>query len=67
LTSFQPFQFQGVLAVLVLGLFLKPLLAWAMLKSEVLAVESALSLSTEHGGLLEKGRARLDWQVGRSR
>jgi adenosylcobinamide-phosphate synthase len=51
--------------VLVLELFLKLLLAWAMLKSEVLAVESALS--TEHGGLLEKGRARLGWQVGRSR
>ena len=53
----------GVLAVLVLGLLLKPLLAWAMLKSEVLAVESALS--TEHGGSLEKGRARLGWLVSR--
>jgi adenosylcobinamide-phosphate synthase len=51
----------GVLAVLALGLLLKPLLAWAMLKREVLAVESALS--TEHGGALEKKRVRLGWLV----
>lgn len=43
----------------VLGLLLKPLLAWAMLKSEVLAVEAALGQS------LLAGRARLRWLVSR--
>jgi adenosylcobinamide-phosphate synthase len=51
------------LAVLVgavlLGLLLKPLLAWAMLKSEVLAVETALGQS------LDAGRDRLRWLVSR--
>lgn len=49
---------QGV-AVLLLGLALKPLLAWAMLRSEVSAVEQALS------GSLEAGRERLSWLVSR--
>jgi adenosylcobinamide-phosphate synthase len=35
--------------VLVLGLLLKPLLAWRMLRDEVQAVESALSTSLESG------------------
>ncbi len=46
-------------AALVLGLALKPLFAWRMLRSEVLAVEAALGLS------LEAGRARLAWLVSR--
>ncbi len=49
----------GLLAVLLLGLLLKPLLAWAMLKSEVLAVEAAL------GDSLDAGRQRLAWLVSR--
>ncbi|MEQ1658554.1 MAG: adenosylcobinamide-phosphate synthase CbiB [Hylemonella sp.] len=36
-------------AVLLLGLLLKPLLAWAMLRDEVRAVESALSTGLESG------------------
>ena len=47
----------------VLGLLLKPLLAWAMLKSEVLAVEAALNPA--HGGALAAGRERLSWLVSR--
>jgi adenosylcobinamide-phosphate synthase len=46
-------------AGLLLGLLLKPLLAWAMLKSEVQAVEAAL------GESLEAGRERLRWLVSR--
>ena len=46
-------------AGLLLGLLLKPLLAWAMLKSEVQAVEDALGQS------LAAGRARLAWLVSR--
>lgn len=42
-----------------LGLLLKPLLAWAMLKREVLAVEDALAQS------LDAGRERLRWLVSR--
>ncbi len=42
-----------------LGLLLKPLLAWAMLKTEVRAVEAALAQS------LDAGRARLAWLVSR--
>ncbi len=53
----------GVLAALLLGLALKPMLAWAMLRSEVLAVETALS--AEHGGSLDAGRERLSWLVSR--
>lgn len=41
------------------GLVLKPLLAWAMLKTEVRAVESALAQS------LDAGRERLRWLVSR--
>ncbi len=37
------------LAALALGLFLKPLLAWAMLHDEVLGVEGALAQSPEAG------------------
>ena len=46
-------------AGLGLGLALKPLLAWAMLQSEVLAVEAALAES------LDAGRERLRWLVSR--
>ncbi len=53
----------GVVAGVVLGLCLKPLLAWAMLKSEVLAVERALNPA--HGGSLAAGRERLSWLVSR--
>ncbi len=49
----------GLLAALLLGLLLKPLLAWAMLRSEVLAVEAALAES------LDAGRQRLAWLVSR--
>ena len=48
-----------VLAALLLGLALKPLLAWRMLRSEVLAVEAAL------GESLQAGRERLVWLVSR--
>ena len=51
--------FGGLLAALLLGIAFKPLLAWAMLKSEVQAVEAALGTS------LEAGRARLAWLVSR--
>lgn len=44
---------------LLLGLLLKPLLAWAMLQSEVRAVEAALGQS------LDAGRERLRWLVSR--
>ncbi|PZO19804.1 MAG: cobalamin biosynthesis protein CobD [Burkholderiales bacterium] len=44
---------------LVLGLLLKPLLAWRMLRDEVQAVEAAL------GESLPAGRARLAWLVSR--
>ena len=47
------------LAALALGLFLKPLLAWAMLHDEVLAVERAL------GESLDAGRAQLALLVSR--
>ena len=47
------------LAMLLLGLALKPLLAWAMLCSEVQAVEAAL------GESLDAGRQRLSWLVSR--
>lgn len=43
----------------VLGVLLKPLLAWRMLKGEVLAVEAALQTS------LPAGRERLSWLVSR--
>jgi adenosylcobinamide-phosphate synthase len=47
------------LGALVLGLLLKPLLAWRMLGEEVLAVEAALQQS------LPAGRERLTWLVSR--
>lgn len=47
------------LAVPALGFLLKPLLAWAMLQSEVRAVEAALGQS------LEAGRSRLAFLVSR--
>lgn len=53
----------GVLGAVLLGMALKPLLAWAMLRAEVEAVERALS--PEHGGSLAGGRARLSWLVSR--
>lgn len=46
-------------AALVLGVLLKPLLAWAMLHAQVLAVEQAL------GHSLQAGRERLAWLVSR--
>jgi adenosylcobinamide-phosphate synthase len=49
----------GLLGALALGLLLKPLLALAMLQSEVHAVEVAL------GESLDAGRARLRWLVSR--
>lgn len=51
----QPFW----LAALVLGLALKPMLAWRLLGDEVQAVEDALAKS------LPAGRARLAWLVSR--
>ena len=48
------------LAALALGLFLKPMLAWAMLHDEVLAVERALAES------LPSARAQLSRVVSRS-
>ena len=47
------------LAAVLLGLVLKPLLAWAMLKSEVMAVEAAL------GESVQAGCERLKWLVSR--
>ena len=46
-------------AAVLLGLLLKPLLAWDLLKTEVRAVESALAQS------LDDGRERLRWLVSR--
>jgi adenosylcobinamide-phosphate synthase len=53
----------GLLAALLLGLALKPMLAWAMLRSEVQAVEQALDPA--QGGGLAAGRERLSWLVSR--
>ncbi len=53
------FQLPWYLAVLVLGLALKPMLAWAMLRSEVQAVEVAVGQS------LDAGRERLAMLVSR--
>lgn len=58
------FEFGGWLgAALLLGLLFKPLLALAMLQSEVRAVEHALS--NPSNGSLEAGRERLRWLVSR--
>ena len=54
------FQLPWYLAVLLLGLALKPMLAWAMLRSEVAAVEVALGQS------LDAGRQRLAMLVSRN-
>lgn len=54
-----PWWWQG----LALGLLLKPLLAWALLRSEVRAVEAALD--PVQGGSLDAGRERLRWLVSR--
>lgn len=53
----------ALLAAVLLGLLLKPMLAWALLKSEVLAVEKALA--PQLGGSLAAGRERLRWLVSR--
>ncbi|MDO9400923.1 MAG: adenosylcobinamide-phosphate synthase CbiB [Polaromonas sp.] len=53
------FQLPGVLAALLMGLALKPMLAWAMLRREAQAVEDALCES------LAAGRERLSWLVSR--
>jgi adenosylcobinamide-phosphate synthase len=47
------------LQALALGVLLKPMLAWRMLRDEVRAVEAAL------GGSLAAGRERLSWLVSR--
>lgn len=52
-----------VVSALLLGLLLKSLLAWALLKSEVQAVEAALS--HPENGSLQAGRERLRWLVSR--
>ena len=52
-------QLPAVLAALVLGLALKPMLAFSMLRREVQAVEAALVVS------LVAGRERLSWLVSR--
>lgn len=52
-------QLPGVLPAVLLGLALKPMLAWALLSREVLAVEAALGQSLAHG------RDRLRWLVSR--
>lgn len=52
-------QEHPLLAVLILGAALKPLLAWRMLRNEVLAVEAALGYS------LAEGRSRLARLVSR--
>jgi adenosylcobinamide-phosphate synthase len=53
------FQLPWYLAALLLGVALKPMLAWAMLRSEVQAVEAAL------GESLDAGRKRLAMLVSR--
>ena len=52
-------QLPAVVSVLLIGLALKPMLAWKMLRDEVLAVETALGQS------LEAGRVRLSRLVSR--
>lgn len=52
-------QLPGVWPAVLLGLALKPMLAWALLSREVLAVEAALGQSLAHG------RDRLRWLVSR--
>ncbi len=52
-------QLPALFGMVLLGLLLKPLLAWRMLRGEVLAVEAALAES------LPAGRTRLAWLVSR--
>lgn len=52
-------DWHGLVTALLLGVLLKPLLAWSMLRREVLAVEQALGKS------LEAGRERLSRLVSR--
>ena len=52
-------SWHALVAVLLMGLLLKPLLAWRMLRDEVRAVETALQIS------LENGRAQLARLVSR--
>ena len=52
-------QLPAIWAALLLGLLLKPLFAWRMLRREVQAIETALQVS------LEAGRARLSMLVSR--
>jgi len=54
---------QAMVAGVLLGWLLKPMLAWALLKDEVLAVERALD--EQVGGSLAQGRQRLRWLVSR--
>lgn len=49
----------SAVVVVLLALLLKPMLAWTMLQTEVLAVEAALGQS------LQAGRERLSWLVSR--
>src|SRR5574343_1034152 len=58
-TTFGGLPGAGLVAALAMGALLKPLMAWHMLRSEVLAVEVALSSS------LDSGRARLSWLCSR--
>ena len=53
------FEFHWAIGALLLGLALKPMLAWAMLRSEVQAVEASLGQS------LGAGRSRLAMLVSR--
>ena len=55
LLPYKPWWLPGILV----GVLLKPLLSWRMLKDEVLAVEAALQQS------LPAGRERLTWLVSR--
>ena len=55
LLPYQPWWLPGIMV----GILLKPLLSWRMLKDEVLAVEAALQQS------LPAGRERLTWLVSR--
>jgi adenosylcobinamide-phosphate synthase len=47
--SFGPGPWPGIVAALLLGLLLKPMLAWRLLKREVLAVEEALAAGLAEG------------------
>ena len=60
----EPLRWTGpLLAALLLGMVLKPALAWAMLRSEAQAVELALSGLPD--GSLARGRERLRFLVSR--